>query len=74
MADNQWRNLHSESTYDLKVLIEERIKTNHLDAAEVKGQIGLSDALRSLTPTRPMTQRLWRNSNRQSKTWLKVSA
>ena len=27
--------------YDLKVLIEEKIKADHLDAAEIKGQIGL---------------------------------
>ena len=27
--------------YELKVLIEEKIKANHLDAAEIKGQIGL---------------------------------
>lgn len=46
--------------YDLKVLIEEKIKANGLDAADVKGQIGLKSGkllafINASTPDDPAT-------------------
>ena len=62
--------------YDLKVLIEEKIKTNHLDAAEIKGQIGLKSGrlLAFISPNTPDDPEAVAKLKQAIKDVLKISA